>query len=204
MGKANKLPPKHLFFAWAYNKLLKKATKFNVWLLILLFVCIQAGFKFFINYLEDGAILPHADFELMPLDLLMGYTPEEAYAQIEAYGAGGRLAYIITALSLDILYPVVYSLLLTMLLIILLQHGAPKLVGGLYKYTFVPFIVAVADLLENICISILLLAYPSKLSFLVYISSVFTFVKWTLILVIITALIVGFITYLAQRKQLMD
>lgn len=204
MGKGNKLPPKHLFFAWAYNKLLKKANKFNVWLLILFFICIQAGFKLFMDYLEAGAVYPSADFKVSMLDLLMGYTPEEAYTQIEAYGANGRIAYVIVALTLDILYPVVYSILLSMFLILLLQYGAPKLLGGLYKYTFIPFVVAIADLLENICVSILILAYPSKLSFLVYISSVFTFIKWTLILIIITALIVGFITYLAQRRQLMD
>ena len=49
-----------------------------------------------------------------PLDLRFGYSPATAYAALSAYGAAGREAYLRIELTVDVVYPVVYALLLNL------------------------------------------------------------------------------------------
>lgn len=204
MGSKDKRFPKKLRYALVYNKILQNSTKFNVCLMVLALASIQIVFKFLIHDLETNAHLPSADFELIPLDLTMGYTPKEAYEQIAAYGADGRFWYGIVALSLDILHLVIYNLVFAMFLVLFLQYGAPSLLGALYKYTLVPFLIALVDFAENICVALLLFLYPAELNILVYTASTLTIVKWILILIVLTALIVGVIVYFLQQRRFLD
>ena len=50
------------------------------------------------------------------LDAHLSYTPQQAYQALEAYGPSGRTQYSRAILLLDIVFPVIYALLLSLLI----------------------------------------------------------------------------------------
>lgn len=113
------------------------------------------------------------------LDLLFSYNPDQAYAMISAYGESGRNFYAISALTADLIYPVVYALLFSLLLAYSLpQAFSPG--SWLQKTIPFPFTALIADYLENFCIVIMLLVFPQRIPFLAEVSGFFTTLKWVL------------------------
>ncbi|GGS75895.1 hypothetical protein GCM10010156_38400 [Planobispora rosea] len=91
-----------------------------------------------------------------------GYTPQEAYAMLTAYGPDGRRGHLLILLCGDLLFPLVYvGFTAAALRLAVLRRGAP----GWLRTTcvVVPVIYLVADYGENAGIATLLLAYPSRL-----------------------------------------
>jgi len=114
------------------------------------------------------------DGEVAPLDLMFSYSAEEAYQQIEAYGPTVRHNYAISALTLDVAYPLTYSLMFSVWLTLLIK-GKSKLVCTI---RMLPFVVLLMDLLENSGIVIMLLNFPTRLDSVATATSVATSLKW--------------------------
>ena len=102
---------------------------------------------------------------LAGLDLLDArgwYTPEDAAALFDALDqldASARTVYAATALTIDMVFPASYGLLLAVLLFRLLRGGA--------RLYLLPLAVALADALENITVAVLALSHdgaPSPLA----------------------------------------
>ena len=112
------------------------------------------------------------------LDLLDGrgwYTPEEASALFDALDrldAGASTVYAATALTIDMVFPACYGLLLAVLLFRLFPGGTP-----LY---LLPLAVAAADALENLTVAVLVLSHDGSPSPLAWPATGFTLVKWIL------------------------
>lgn len=153
-------------------------------------VLILIGIIALINILLVLSFGQNPDFK--PLDLQLSYTPEEAYAWISGYSDSERSMYLLIELTLDILYPVVYSFAICFALF--LFFGKPKLAQ-------LPLLLIFLDLIENGFIVFVLLNYPTKHDWLVQMASFFTSSKWTLAAISFTLLLLGAIRFLFMRRK---
>jgi len=136
---------------------------------------------------------------LSGLDLLDGrgwYTPEDAadlFDALDRLDASARAVYAATALTIDMVFPASYGLLLAVLLFWLFRGGAP-----LY---LLPVAAALADALENITVAVLALSHDGAPSPLAWLAAVFTAVKWALCVATLAAVCVGGLSRLWTRTR---
>ena len=158
------------------RKLLSIFEKWANWKNVLAFFALQMLFNL--------VIMPAASdsnaHNLPILDLQFWYTPPKAYAIIRAYTPAMRQAAAITRLTLDILYPLVYGTMLSLLLVLTFRRAFPN-----FRFAdaviFIPWGGVLFDYLENIGFAIMFLSYPKEYFFIAQISAIFTALKWTLI-----------------------
>jgi len=129
---------------------------------------------------------------LGPIDLQLFYTPDKVYGMIEAYGEETRASYRLFEMTGDIIYPIVYTLFFSLFITWSFQRGFPSN-SGMQKLNVVPFGSWLFDLLENICIVIMISIYPSTPAALAWLSAIFTLIKWLFagatIILILTGLV---------------
>ncbi|MDZ7795864.1 MAG: hypothetical protein U5N56_01960 [Candidatus Marinimicrobia bacterium] len=115
------------------------------------------------------SLLPEAEM----LDTRFSYTAKEAYEIIDDYRPDVRRGFILSALTLDMVFPFAYSVFFSFLLFFLFKRTLPALF---------PFSAMFLDYLENTGIVILLTQYPQKIMSLAALTGVFTTLKWILLL----------------------
>ena len=113
--------------------------------------------------------LPNDPFGLNPhltrlgdaaiLDMQIGYTPDDAYALLEALGPKGRQAYTAMLLGGDMLFPIAYSLLFAAIAAWLLARVAPP-DHWTQKLSLIALIGGISDLAENLSILTMIFAFP--------------------------------------------
>jgi len=177
------------------NKLLTTFEKWANWKSIL--------FLFALQMLLNLVILPGAsssDTHNLPvLDLQFWYTPQRAYEIIGAYSPELRQAAAITRLTLDIIYPVVYGLLISLLLVVTFRRAFP---GSRFAdvAAFLPWGGVLADYLENIGLATMYLSYPTELVHLSWVTTVFTSTKWVLIGISFGLVLIGGVKSTFKKK----
>lgn len=129
---------------------------------------------------------------IKPLDLQFSYSLEEAYKMISAYSEQERAVYILVELTVDIIYPIIYSLCLSFALFLLF---------GKMTLAKLPLFLALIELIENACIVTLLVNYPHEHPGLVGFASVFTSLKWILAVTCLLLVIVGGTLRLLKSKS---
>lgn len=168
----------------------------NGWLILLLL----AGEIFF-----NAVYLPGVQARLEqdsggngPIDLQFFYTPEKVYGMVDSYGEEGRLVYRTHELTIDVIYPIVYTLLFALLITWLFQRGfAPQ--SPMQRLNVVPLGAFVFDMLENICIVTMLSVHPSQPAIIAWLGTIFTMVKWLFALSTIVLIVVGLVMALKNR-----
>jgi hypothetical protein len=110
------------------------------------------------------------------LDMVIGYTPAEAYELISGYGADGRAYYVSKLLINDTVFPVAYSLLFAATIALLLKR-LTRPDSGLRYLALLPLAGGVLDLLGNAGLISLLLSYPARLDWLAATTGLITTVK---------------------------
>ncbi len=150
------------------------ATRRNVLLLVAL------------DLMMNAALLPLASARLSilsggvgPLDSRFGYTSAQAYAALTAYGPAGREFDLRSEVTLDLVYPVIYSLFFSLATLYFLQRAAPGRVA-LARLALLPFAALVADYLENAGLILLLVTFPTQLPALAAATGLLTTAKWIL------------------------
>ncbi len=123
-------------------------------------------------------LLPEAEM----LDMRLFYTAEEAYEIIDDYRADVRRGFIVSALTLDLIFPFAYSFFFSFLTFFLFKKTLPALF---------PFSAMFFDYLENAGIVILLTQYPQKIMFLATLTGIFTALKWILLVCTMIILAAG-------------
>lgn len=118
-----------------------------------------------------------ANASIMPLDLMFFYTPAKAFAMIDKYGEAGRALYMKIELTVDILYPIIYTLFYGLLLSWLMQR-AFKPESKMQKLNAVPAGAWLFDLLENIGIVSMLAMFPSQPAILAWLTMIVGLIKW--------------------------
>ena len=130
------------------------------------------------------------------LDSRGWYTPAEAAALFDALDrldASARLVYAATGLTIDMVFPAAYGLLLAILLFRLFRGGAPLFL--------LPLAMAAADVLENMTVAGLALSYAGPPSPLAWLAAAFTLVKTALIAATAAAMAVGTVRWLWLRLR---
>jgi len=111
------------------------------------------------------------------LDLLFGYSMERACLILEGIGEEGRSAYLFTTSAADMLYPLVYALLLSLIIAWMLKKL--MLEQGVMSYLiFLPFLIMVFDFIENSAIIIMLVSFPYLSERAVLMGSYAGMAKW--------------------------
>lgn len=111
------------------------------------------------------------------LDSRIYYSVKEAYEVISSYSQSGRSVYVVTALTLDIIFPIVYSLLFGTILTFFL-HDLIIHKNIWYFFRLFPFLGGLSDISENISISFLIIQLPERITVIALFASLFTITKW--------------------------
>ena len=178
-----------------FGRLQGWATRRNILFLLAVFVVINAGLLPVI-----GARLEALSGGVGPLDLMAAYTPAEAYAALAAYGEEGRLFYLLTALTLDLIYPLVYGLFFTLTIVYCLRPVLPA-AHTLQRAALLPLVGMLADYVENAGIAWLLLNYPNRLDGVAAFTSTVTTIKWIFMISAIAATVVALAMLVVQRLR---
>jgi hypothetical protein len=112
---------------------------------------------------------------IVSLDARFFYTPREAFSTIGSY-AGAKPFWIGVYLSWDIVNPILYTLIFSLLISWLFRRGLDP-DNGLQRLNILPIGAGAFDLFENACIVTLMVRYPSQLTFVAWLSTVSTMSK---------------------------
>ncbi len=114
------------------------------------------------------------------LDMVFTYTPEQAYTMLAALGDAGRAFYLTRIVPLDLVFPLVYTLIyavtITWLLSRWLPAGSPWM-----RLNVVPLVAGAADYCENAGVIAMLLSYPAELYGVAAFTAVMSPVKYAFI-----------------------
>jgi hypothetical protein len=134
------------------------------------------------------------------LDTRWGYSPDVAYRYLTACGAAGRAAVRNQQLA-DVLYPVLYSLVLSGVMLLVLKHWAPR-ATALSLVVLVPLATWALDYMENAGVWTLLLTFPTRLDGLIRVMSVVTVVKQALGFVSVALTGILLVAFLIHRASM--
>ncbi|MBN8580948.1 MAG: hypothetical protein J0L96_09770 [Anaerolineae bacterium] len=153
------------FYAWAKG-----------WLVLAMLVV----YGFFAGYMmpQMAAIMnTAANQSVTPLDLMMVYTPQQAFDMMERYGEAGRSAYLTIELTADVIYPISSMVFFSLLLSWLFQRGY-KPESPMRKFNITPAGSWLFDLIENAAIIPMILMHPAQPTGLAWLAMILGVVKW--------------------------
>lgn len=130
------------------------------------------------------------------LDTRQWYTPDQAatlFRALDRLDPRARAVYAWTEVSVDLIFPVAYGLLLALALLRLFGNGRPVYL--------LPIAGAVADVLENVSIALLAATYDGAVSSWTRVAAAFTLLKSVLILAALVAAVYGTIRWLWVVRQ---
>jgi hypothetical protein len=181
----------------------KLSKKFHAWatgwrvILLLIAVGVMVGY---IMPVASAILELIANNSVLPLDLMFFYTPTEAFAMIEKYSPAGRAFYTKLELTMDILYPVIYTLFLGLAISWLFQR-AFKPESKMQKWNVTPVGAWLFDLLENIGIICLLAVFPSQPVLVAWLTMLVGLIKWAFTILSIGLVLVGLAKAAINRFQ---
>jgi hypothetical protein len=155
---------------------------------------------FELGFAKAAARLRELSGGVETLDARLSYTPETAYASVEAYGEQGRRLYTAVELTLDGAFPLIYPTLYSLLISYLFRRAFPAL-SPLQTLNLVPFAATLPDYAENLSIVTMLLAYPRRLTRLARLASAFTTTKWLAVLASTGLTVAGIAAFLYRRMK---
>jgi len=134
-------------------------------------------------------------FDLSPL----GYSFNYANELLTILGPEGRNLYLYTQLPFDFIYPGLFSITYSLLLIWLFGKTF-NVNSKIYYFALIPFLAGIFDYVENIFIIKMITSFPDLDVTTVKIASIFTILKSSFTLFFFVVLIAGFA--LLFKKQI--
>lgn len=182
----------------------KISGRFHAWAkgwLVIMLLLLDIFFMGFImplvsNMLKDGSGVGQ------PMDLQFFSTPQKLHSLAESYGEYGRAFYRSTELTVDIIYPVIYTLAFGLLISWLFQRGFST-GSKMQRLNILPIGTWFFDLLENLGIVIILSAFPSRVTAVAWVTTILTMIKWMFAGASILLIVVGLVMALKNgfKKQ---
>ena len=133
-------------------------------------------------------------FDLSPF----GYSFNYATELLDTLGAEGRNLYLYTQLPLDFIYPGLFSITYSLLLVWLFGKTYDEN-SKIFYLAFVPFLAGIFDYFENIFIIKMITSFPDIQIATVNVASLFTLLKSSFTMLFFVLLIVGFALLLKQK-----
>lgn len=154
--------------------------------------------------LFTGIVLPWANGELKSIangisgaELPFSYSTEQVYTLFKSYGSQGREWYTFMQLTIYVVFPLIYSVLISLL--ILMLYGKLLLKEKFIKVLFlIPAVALLADYIESMCLVLMLVNYPYKLEVVSRMANMCTQAKWILLLLSMALTIIGAILLLVR------
>ncbi len=144
------------------------------------------------------ALATEAGRELNPLDLHLMYTPSEAVSILDGFGENGRALYRNIELSVDIIYPIIYTVAFGLLISWLFARLISE-TNWFWRANLLPVGALLFDLFENTSIAILINGYPNPPLFVATLASIFTPIKWFFAFASILLIVFGLAGWLIKR-----
>lgn len=158
----------------------KHASNRNIIILLVLFLLFQQ--------VLFPHLLPKGEDAIM-LDTQLFYNAEQATEIMNNYTDDMQRGFITGALTLDLVFPWIYTLLLVFLFVRFFKNST---------IAFSPFLILIFDYLENAGIVIMLSAFPQKLPTLTALTALFSGIKWILLFIITALLLFGILKKILQ------
>ncbi|MBI5965757.1 MAG: hypothetical protein HY863_19945 [Chloroflexi bacterium] len=157
---------------------------------------------FFMGYLMPsiGASMTGGSAKTGPIDLMFFYTPQTAYKMIASYGDSVRSSYRAVELTVDIAYPMVYTLFFSLLITWLFNKAFdPK--SRMQRLNVVPFGAGLFDLFENLGIVTMLSIHPATPVSVAWLTTIFTMTKWSFVGASLILMIIGVAAIIARANR---
>lgn len=129
-----------------------------------------------------------------------GYSYQDATSLLEELGNEGRQMYLSRQLPLDFIYPGLFAVSYTMLLIWLFSKSF-KGTSRIFYLAFIPALGGLFDYLENIYIILMINSFPDLSTGLVRIASTFTLLKSIFTTVFFILLFAGFASFVFTKTR---
>ncbi|RYU95206.1 hypothetical protein [Emticicia agri] len=162
---------------------------------VLIFFCLQM--------LISAGILPYMQGKFDPtgivgvLDLMFGFTPDEAYDKLNAYGEEGRKYYLFAEAVIDIIYPIIYTITNVLLLSYVFKKGfAPN--SFIHQLNIFPILATIGDFAENAGIIAMLNAFPERADAAASFASNAGMFKWIAFGMSIALFLIGVIAWIVK------
>jgi len=108
------------------------------------------------------------------------YSPADLYQMAEAFGPAGRHAYIVARLTFDVVFPIVYGIVLVA--VISWLAGKAFAPGSPWRLLNLAPVAGMAfDYLENTATVIVMARYPLRTPVVDLLAPIFTFIKWVFV-----------------------
>lgn len=133
-------------------------------------------------------------FDLSPA----GYSFNYAYELLDTLGAEGRELYLSTQLPLDFIYPGLFSITYSLLLVWLFGKTF-NVSSKVFFFALVPFLAGIFDYAENVFIIKMISSFPDLQVTTVNTASTFTLLKSSFTMLFFVLLILGFALLLKQK-----
>lgn len=146
-------------------------------------------------------IYPAAD-EMVSLDDPVFYTPEEVFSIVESWGDGGRTYQLWLHLTWDLIVPILGFLFVGLSVSWLLQRGFRP--GSKLQKLNLLALGSVFDLLENICLMIMIVVYPVRPVAVAWLKTIFTMNKYGFAILIILLVLIGLIKAAMNRFEVQE
>jgi hypothetical protein len=174
----------------------KLSSRFHSWARGWLILVLFAAMVVFLIVTLPGAEAASGGVEA--LDMKNFYTPEGAFATVASYDAAGRAWLCTYHLTGDVVNPILYTSFLILLISWLFQRGF-KPESSMQKLNVLPIGAAIFDLLENICIAIMLSVYPAQPTPVAWLSTMGTTTKYIFIYTSFLLVLVGLVKAAMNR-----
>lgn len=119
-----------------------------------------------------------------PLDLLPFYTADQANSTIAMFSDSIRERYKLGLMTIDVIYPIYYACTLSLVMAFIYNSfsnsGFSTPPTFKRAYSFAPFLMMFADLIENMLIVYMLNIYPEKSTVVGTTAGITTLIKWSL------------------------
>ena len=130
-------------------------------------------------------------FDLSPA----GYSYQHATSLLEALGETGRSVYLYQQLPADFIYPGLFAISYSLLLIWLFAKSF-KPDSKIFYLAIVPALGGLFDYLENVCIVLMIKSFPDLSQELVTVASSFSVLKSIFTTGFFLLLLIGFVAYI--------
>lgn len=144
-------------------------------LVLLLFVVTMAIYLFILFYTIPAVLANAPEMQLFDMSP-GGYSFTYAKDLLDALGPAGRQTYLTLQLPVDFVYPGLFAISYTLLLVWLFNKGFAKR-SPIFYCALVPAVAGLFDYLENIGIIIMLRSYPQLSPVAVSLTSVSSVIK---------------------------
>ncbi len=133
-------------------------------------------------------------------DTSLFYSADELYRMAQGYGPAGRESFVDIRWTLDLLFPVVYSIFFITTISWFLRRIVP-VSSKLRVLNLVPLGAFVFDLLENSATSLVMIRFPATAPLAQALAPVFTPIKWFAVFSALLLLLIVAILLIIKRMR---